>query len=176
MRTNMRYVALGLLAAGALLVASNANAACPSIIFGQTAGLLQTPSNSTASVRSNFWVLNGGNPAIGQGNDNGSTADGDSATAWIRPYQGSLYVTGDWSQSTGYDGCPDPTPIPQQRMVFSFSDVDAGGNTVFAVSCMQRQPLVTNQFEIETTTGGGPLVLTAAPKAAITNTVRTGNE
>lgn len=185
MRKHIRFLVVAVAAVAAIAMPFNASAICGSaIVFGQSAGLLTTPSADTASVRSNFWVLDGsnpsaqiGNPTIGVGADNGNQPDNNTINPWVRPYQGSLYVVGDWAGNPGYDGCPDisvPT-VANQRMLFAFSDV-SGSAAVFAVTCLHRTVTVTNQFDIDTTTGGGNLVLTALPKAAITNTVRAGNE
>jgi len=176
MKANTRFCAVALAGVVALLVPVNAHAVCASpVTFGQFAHYVVTsPNEQASSIRSNFWILNSGNPAFGSGTDNGNQAD---SVGWMIPYGTGQFVSGDWAGNAGYDGCADPTiPVASQRMVMSFSDVDGTNQTRFAVACVQRVATAANQFDFDTVRGGSDITLVSAPKAVITNTLRAGNE
>jgi hypothetical protein len=179
MTKNLRFLGIGLAGVAVLLLPLKADAACGSIQFGsyytQIAGTAQDATSPT--LRSNFWMLGAGSPAIGAGNDNGNVSDTFAGTAqpWIQQYGGHTVVLGDWGTQL-YDGCAEAvTPVTAQRMVFSFSDVDGSGNMIWAAACVHREPSLAPQFDLGAIPGQ-TITLVPALKAAITNTVRAGTE
>jgi hypothetical protein len=168
MKRTTQFLGLALAGAIALLLPLQAKATCGSdISFGSYYSFVTNTSNGP-SLRSNFWTLNGGNPATGAGNDNGSIAE---TGVWLIPYGGGFAVLSGWAAQT-YDGCPDLVgPVTNQRMVMSFSDVDGSGNMTYAVTCVARNPQAGTQFDF-TRPGNAPLALVPAIKASITNTTR----
>jgi hypothetical protein len=136
------------------------------------------------ALRANFWALGSGAPAIGAGNDNGNVTALTTVTGtvpWLVPYPSGQTATwavlSTWSANSTYDGCPDAAQpdTALQRMVMSFSDLDAQGNMTYAVACAGRDATAGTQFDF-TRTGNAPIALVPAQKANITNTVRAGNE
>jgi hypothetical protein len=173
MTKNFRFLAIGLVGVTALLLPLKADAACGSISFGSYyARILGTNQNATSpTLRSNFWIMTVGNPAVGQGNDNGNVTD---EAAWVSQYGTGTVVLGDWGTRV-YDGCADAVqPLANQRMAFSFSDVDVAGNMVWAAACVKRIGSQPQQFDLGTV--GGNLTMVPALRAGVTNTVRAGNE
>lgn len=182
MKNHIRFFGAALAGVVALLLPLNADANCPtSISFGGYQAAVTGTTNSP-SLRSNFWVYNSaspstltGNPGIGAGNDNGNVVE---TGHWLVPYDvNPNVILGDWSDANStFDGCPDvaTSNTNNQRMVVSFSDVDGSGNMTYAVACVHRDVTAAVQFSFEAPIA--PLPLVAAPKAAITNTVRVGNE
>lgn len=173
MKKNIRF--LGLVVAGvvALLLPLKADAACDnSISFGSYYWGVSNTSG-TSSLRSNFWTLNAGDPSTGAGSDNSTAPETGNAVnvPWLAPYGTiPLQVRGNWADNVNYGNCP-PGDTDAQRMVFSFSDVNAG-NMVYAVACVRRDTTAAIQFSLDPL--GHDIQLVLAPKAAITNTVRNG--
>lgn len=169
MKSNTRFLGFALAGVVALLLPLNADAICGSSISFQGYGVaFVSGTENGPSLRANFWALGGGNPALGAGNDNGTfTAQAD----WLVPSPGGWVINGDWAGNT-YDGCPDAAQpnTDLQRMVASFSDVNASGNMTYAVACTDRDTLAQPQFDFNTV--GEQIVLVQAPKATIVNSVR----
>jgi len=173
MKSNTRFFGFALAGVVALLLPLNADAVCGSSISfqGYPASTITGTTNGP-SLRANFWTLGGGNPSIGVGADNGTfTAQAD----WIIDSPAGWAINGDWA-ANNYDGCPDVAQpnTDLQRMVVSLSDVDGTGNMTYAVACVDRDTQAASQFGFDGV--GEHIALVAAPKANITNTVRTGTE
>jgi hypothetical protein len=173
MTKNLRFLGIGLVGVAALLLPLKADAACGSIAFGSyyvaIVGTNQTVTSPT--LRSNFWLMTAGAPALGAGNDNGAIAD----SVWVSQYAGHTVVLGDWGTQV-YDGCADAVqPATAQRMGYSFSDVDGSGDMIWAVACVARVPGFAPDFDLAHIPGG-EIPLVPALKAQVTNTVRTGTE
>ena len=173
MSKNLRFLGIGLVGVAALLLPLKADATCGGIGFGSyyvaIVGTNQTATSPT--LRSNFWLMTGGNPTLGSGNDNGAIAD----SVWVSQYAGHTVVLGDWGTQL-YDGCADAVqPAVAQRMGFSFSDVDGSGNMIWAAACVARVPGFAPDFDLGHV-AGGLIQMVPAVKATITNTVRAGNE
>jgi hypothetical protein len=181
MTKNLRFIGLGLVGVAALLLPLNASATCGTgISFGSYyAAIVGTnPDSTSPTLRSNFWLLTAGNPLLGSGNDNGAISDTTPIAGggpWIQQYAGTTVVLGDWGNAA-FDGCADAVqPRSNQRMAFSFSDVDGSGNMIWAAACVSRIESQPQQFDLFTVAGGN-IPLVPALKAAITNTVRAGTE
>jgi hypothetical protein len=171
MTKHARIVGIALLGVAALLIPMNASATCATdISFGSYYSFIQGTSNGPG-LRANFWALNGGNPTIGAGADNGSIQE---TGVWLVTYPAgsqTFAVLSGWGQQQ-YDGCIDAvTTPPNQRMVMSFSDVDALGNPTFAVTCTSRDTAAGTQFDF-TRPSSAPIALVPAVKPVITNTTR----
>jgi hypothetical protein len=177
------FFGLALVGSVALLLPVNAHAICSSGIDFGTYYSVVTGTTASPSLRSNFWAFDataptntasGANVLIGQGVDNGPLSEnGAGGGGWLRQIAAGLAVTGDWS-GQGWDGCPDAaSTVPNQRMAFSFSDVDGTGKPTYAVACVKRDPAGAPQFNLDST-GAATIALVAAPKAITTNWVRSG--
>jgi len=181
MKRNVRILGIALIGVAALLLPLQSEAACGSPVFFAAYSEITGTTNGPG-LRSNFWMIgpaiNGGNPAVGPGSDNGPVTD----AVWIGAYPGtgmSQTIFGSWDTVTPlpYDGCPDPLG-PGAPMAYSLSDLDGTGNMVYAVGCTGRT-LVGAFFEFDFTVGGpgctvgcAPIALVPAPKATITGTTR----
>lgn len=171
MNRNLRVLGIAAAALVALVIPLNAHATCGTDISFASYYSLITGTTFGPSLRSSFWMVGAGNPALAAGNDNGSVSD----ATWITPYNGGMIIQSGWAQQL-YDGCADAAgAIPAQRMAVAMSDVNGSGQLVYAVGCAHRDPTAGVQFEFSRP-GGAPWALVAAPKANITNTVRSGNE
>lgn len=173
------FLGLALVGSIVLLLPVKANANCgSSVSFGAYFVAPLTNTTNSPTLRGNFWAFNaaapatgGGNPALGPGNDNGAFQESQS---WLLNLPGyGLLVNGDWATQL-FDGCPDSATanIPDQRMVASFSDVDALGKPTFAIACVRRTPGTGTEFNFDNV--GGPISFVPAPKATTTNWVRSG--
>jgi hypothetical protein len=176
MKKSTRFLGLALTGALALVLPLNAEAACGTpLAFGSYYSFVTGTLNGPA-LRSNFWLLNNGNPGLAAGIDNGNV---NETGIWLVPYpagQTTLAVLSSWAAQAGYDGCPEgAAPVDQMRMVMTFSDVDLTGSPTFAVACVHRDPTAGIEFDF-TRPAAAPLALVPAQRAAITNTVRAGNE
>jgi hypothetical protein len=177
MKNHTRFFGLALVGVVALLLPLKADAACGNISFG---GYYAHVTNTTngPSLRSNFWMLNFGNPNFGAGADNGAIAE---TGKWLIPYSGGIGILSNWGVES-YDGCADDAgAVSGQRMVFSFSDVDGGGNPTYAVICVHRDTTAGQQFNLDLPPGCGSgacgdFALVPSLKAAFANTTRAGQE
>lgn len=171
MTKRSRLIGIALVGVAALLIPLKADAACgSSVIFGAYYSQL---TGTTAALRANFWTMGQGNPAIGAGADNGGI---NKTGVWVQNLSANpVAFYGDWN-TAAYDGCCDAAGgTAVQRMAASFSDVNAAGNMTYAVLCAQRLPAAAVQFNFDRP-GNGPITLVEAQQAAVTNTVRAGNE
>lgn len=179
MSKNLRLFGIALAGVGALLLPLNADATCGAAAsFGSYYVHIEGTTGGP-TLRANFWTMGAGNPVIGQGADTGAithtTVSPTTPAPWIQQYGGGTVVLGDWS-SLPYDGCCDAIqPNTAQRMGFSFSDVDASGNMIWAAACVARVPGFAPDFDLGHIPGGS-IPLVPAVKAQVTNTVRAGTE
>lgn len=179
MKKNVRILGFALVGAAALLLPLSSHASCDGpVIFGSYYSPVTGTTNGP-SLRSSFWMVGNGNPAIGPGIDNGNTAESGT---WVAPYGTlPLALVGSWSQVTTYDGCPD-TLGAGSSMAYVLSDINAGGDLTFVAGCATRVGTAFTEFDFTNPPGcaslacGQPLALIPVPKVNITGTLRTGTE
>lgn len=182
----IKGLCLAAVAAVAALSSVPAQAGCPNSIIlgidfatpncGGTYCYIQSPgAGNQTTVEATFWAFGNGNPATGLGVDNGGFND----SGWLSgPYPGGLGMSADWGGTSAalIDGCIETTgTVANQRQVVQFSDVNATGSASFlAIACVARVPADNFQFNLARVNQN--IVLKAIPKAAITSSVRVGNE
>lgn len=160
-----RFILRCLLAAAVAQVGGAAHAGCNNYLdFGQLNAacgggveycFVTSPGINTAdSIFSSFWSLKTGDPVAGQGDDNGTW---DSRNNWLLPFEPGSVLLGDWSASSGIDGCIEGRIPPEKSsevMAVAFSDTDAmGAYGYFAIATVARNPLGYPQFDFSSGLG-----------------------
>jgi hypothetical protein len=144
----------------------------------------------TPDLKGSFWSFNpapgGGDPALGLGNDNGSTDQYNwlywpgypgYATGPFAAHLGGVTGASHWN-AVGVDGCIDNdgaiagTADPAQCMVVLLTDDNDTDNGFFAL--LSVGPDAGQDYNFATATGGGPINLAPIPKPNITGSVRNG--
>jgi hypothetical protein len=178
MKKSTRLVGLALVGVAAMLLPLSADASCGGPVFFGSYYSPVTGTTAGSSLRSSFWMVGGGNPTLGPGIDNGAIAE---SGVWLHPYQSIPLILQDSWSTVGYDGCPDSLGATAS-MAYALSDINGAGDLTYAVGCATRNGAAFIEFDMTRPVGCGdngcatPIALVPAPKAAITGTLRVGNE
>jgi hypothetical protein len=129
-----------------------------------------SPGDHTAqSLAGSFWSFGSGQPAAGQGNDNGTMPVG----GWLVPWGSNLYIGGNWRSSPAIDGCIDGAiepGKPAEIMVALISDESY--SSFFAVAAARRVAGDPPAFDFTFVAGGGvahDIDLVELPRARVVN-------
>ena len=108
---------------------------------------------TSQTLAGTFWSFGSGNPAVGNGTDNGAWSLGN----WLLPEGSNLWLGGNWSASPTIDGCITGTTAPgkpAEIMVALISD-ELNSNGFFAVASARRFANAFPEFDFTFVAGGG---------------------
>jgi hypothetical protein len=125
--------------------------------------------HTSQTLAGTFWNFGAGQPAVSQGQDNGSWPVG----SWLLPSSSNLYFSGGWQATPAIDGCISGTIAPgkpAEIMVAEVSD-EGFGAAFFAVASARRVIGAVPEFDFTFVNGGGvagDITLVPIPRPRVT--------
>ncbi len=120
-----------------------------------------------------FWSFGSGNPAVGNGTDNGAWSLGN----WLHPEGSKFWLGGNWSASSAIDGCITGSTAPGKpaEIMVALTSDEAFGMAFFAVASARRIVNAFPEFDFTFVAGGGlarDINLVEIPRARILSVTR----